>query len=91
MVFPYGFKSRFSHQQPLISVAVLLFIIPFADMAELVDALVSGSSERSCRFKSCYPHQTESSVNFGTALCFLTIVYRFGKIFNGKVHKYLIY
>ena len=26
-------------------------------MAELVDALVSGSSGRPCRFKSCYPHQ----------------------------------
>ena len=29
----------------------------YADMAELVDALVSGSSGRPCRFKSCYPHQ----------------------------------
>ena len=36
-----------------------LFI--YADMAELVDALVSGSSERSCRFKSCYPHQSRAS------------------------------
>lgn len=29
----------------------------YADMAELADALVSGSSGKPCRFKSCYPHQ----------------------------------
>ena len=28
-----------------------------AGMAELADALDSGSSGRPCRFKSCYPHQ----------------------------------
>ncbi len=27
-------------------------------MAELADALDLGSSVNSCRFKSCYPHQT---------------------------------
>ena len=26
-------------------------------MAELADALVSGTSGKPCRFKSCYPHQ----------------------------------
>ena len=32
----------------------------FAGMAELADALDSGSSDHydSCRFKSCFPHQT---------------------------------
>ena len=30
--------------------------IEYADMAELADALVLGTSEQSCRFKSCYPH-----------------------------------
>ena len=30
--------------------------IAYADMAELADALVLGTSEQSCRFKSCYPH-----------------------------------
>ena len=29
----------------------------YADMAELADALVLGTSGQPCRFKSCYPHQ----------------------------------
>ena len=28
-------------------------------MAELADALVLGTSEQSCRFKSCYPHKKD--------------------------------
>ena len=36
--------------------------IKYAGMAELADALDSGSSEAtSCRFKSCYPHQIRNS------------------------------
>ena len=30
--------------------------IEYADMAELADALVLGTSGQPCRFKSCYPH-----------------------------------
>ena len=41
-------------------------IIEYADMAELADALVLGTSGQPCRFKSCYPHQKRErlSVNF---------------------------
>ena len=34
----------------------MMVTIAYADMAELADALVLGTSEQSCRFKSCYPH-----------------------------------
>ena len=44
-----------------------LFI--YADMAELVDALVSGSSGRPCRFKSCYPHQKKAHICLGRQMC----------------------
>ena len=30
-------------------------MIEYADMAELADALVLGTSGQPCRFKSCYP------------------------------------
>ena len=30
----------------------------YADMAELADALVLGTSGQPCRFKSCYPHHS---------------------------------
>ena len=33
----------------------------YADMAELADALVLGTSGQPCRFKSCYPHHDECS------------------------------
>ena len=32
--------------------------LPWADMAELADALDLGSSGRPCRFKSCYPQDS---------------------------------
>lgn len=35
----------------------------FAGMAELVDALDLGSSERSWGFESLYPHQIETKLN----------------------------
>jgi hypothetical protein len=34
----------------------VMVTIAYADMAELADALVLGTSGRPCRFKSCYPH-----------------------------------
>ena len=34
----------------------MMVTIAYADMAELADALVLGTSGRPCRFKSCYPH-----------------------------------
>ena len=33
-----------------------------ADVAKLADAQVSGSCGRPCRFKSCHPHQKESTI-----------------------------
>ena len=44
----------------------MMVTIAYADMAELADALVLGTSGQPCRFKSCYPHQKRErlSVNF---------------------------
>ena len=42
-------------------------------MAELADALDSGSSDHydSCRFKSCFPHQSPENIEFsGLFICF---------------------
>ena len=33
----------------------------YAGVAELADALDLGSSEHSCRFKSCHPHQIKAT------------------------------
>ena len=46
----------------------------YARVAELVDALVSGSSGRPCRFKSCYPHQQKTHFCLSTKVRFLNDV-----------------
>ena len=40
----------------------------YADMAKLANALDSGSSEKSCRFKSCYPHHKTHSLKLNQDL-----------------------
>ena len=49
---------------------IYILSIIFAGMAELADALDSGSSGRPCRFKSCYPHQTEKTPH-GVFFCLI--------------------
>ena len=46
-----------------------------AGMAELADALDSGSSDHydSCRFKSCFPHQNPNVKTFGFLYCSFSI------------------
>ena len=46
-------------------------IIKYAGMAELADAPDLGSGGRPCRFKSCCPHECESSVCYRTLFLLL--------------------
>ena len=46
----------------------------YADMAELADALVLGTSGQPCRFKSCYPHLEKVPVKT-VLFCFTGIVF----------------
>ncbi len=45
----------------------------YAGVAELADALDLGSSEYSCRFKSCHPHQVKSRVHATLPFCFIRV------------------
>ena len=50
---------------------IYILSIIFAGMAELADALDSGSSGRPCRFKSCYPHQTKETPLVSFFVCII--------------------
>ena len=64
--FPSGQREQTVNLPRNASVVRIHPCPPFAGMAELADALDSGSSDHydSCRFKSCFPHQSPENAEF---------------------------
>ena len=48
----------------------------YADVSELADELVLETSAIACRFKSCHPHQKETTI-FDRRLSFLFVLFTF--------------
>ena len=69
--FPSGQREQTVNLPSVTSVVRIHPCPPLAGMAELADALDSGSSDHydSCRFKSCFPHQNPNVKTFGFLLC----------------------
>ncbi len=61
--FPSGQREQTVNLPSVTSVVRIHPCPPHAGMAELADALDSGSSDHydSCRFKSCFPHQQKAA------------------------------